>query len=105
MPVSRTSKCASARSVSFARLWRDPPRASPPSSTTAWAIPADKLEELYEPFSQADTSTTRRYGGTGLGLAICKQLTELLGGRIWMESTLGEGTAAHFTVRAEVAAA
>ncbi len=69
---------------------------------TGIGIPADKLADLYEPFSQVDASTTRRYGGTGLGLAICKRLTELLGGKIWMESTIGEGTTVHFTVCAEV---
>ncbi len=72
---------------------------------TGIGIPADKLEVLYEPFSQADNSSTRRYGGTGLGLAICKELTELLGGRIWIESKIGVGTTAHFTIRAETAPA
>ena len=68
---------------------------------TGIGIPEDKLDVLYEPFRQADNSSTRRYGGTGLGLAICKQLTELLGGRIWIESEVGAGTTVHFTIRAQ----
>ena len=55
-------------------------------------IPPDKLEVIFEPFTQADASTTRRAGGTGLGLSISKRLTEIHGGRIWVDSTLDVGT-------------
>ncbi len=68
---------------------------------TGIGIPKDRLENLFQPFSQLDASTTRQYGGTGLGLAICKRLSELLEGRIWAESTPGRGSAFHFTFTAE----
>src|SRR5690606_26802541 len=52
-------------------------------------IPEDKLESIFSTFTQVDTSTTRKYGGTGLGLAICRRLAELMGGKIWAESSAG----------------
>ncbi len=60
---------------------------------TGIGIAAEHLDRLFQRFSQADASTTRRFGGTGLGLAICQELTSLLKGRIWAESRLGEGSA------------
>ncbi|HET7213182.1 MAG TPA: ATP-binding protein, partial [Terriglobia bacterium] len=66
---------------------------------TGIGIPLDKQETIFAPFTQADSSATRRYGGTGLGLTISFQLTGLMGGRLWMESTEGKGSSFHFTIR------
>jgi PAS domain S-box-containing protein len=68
-------------------------------SDTGIGIAEDKREKIFEPFAQADTSTTRKYGGTGLGLTISVRLVRMMGGKIWMESEEGRGSHFHFTVR------
>jgi PAS domain S-box-containing protein len=73
-------------------------------SDTGIGIPQDKLDAIFESFTQADSSTSRKYGGTGLGLTISKRLVELMGGRIWVESVPEKGTTFYFTVRLQVRA-
>ena len=72
-------------------------------SDTGIGIPLEKQKSIFEPFGQADTSTTRQYGGTGLGLTISTRLVGMMGGKIWVESEPGRGTRFHFTARLGVA--
>jgi PAS domain S-box-containing protein len=67
-------------------------------SDTGVGIPVEKQKSIFEPFNQADTSTTRRYGGTGLGLSISIRLVQMMNGKMWLESEPGGGTKFHFTV-------
>ena len=71
-------------------------------SDTGLGIPPEVQEKIFEPFTQADGSMSRRYGGTGLGLTICQRLVEKMGGRIWVESYIGQGSKFHFTVQMAV---
>lgn len=73
-------------------------------SDTGIGIAAEKHETIFEAFSQADGSTTRRFGGTGLGLTISATLVHLMGGKIWLESESGAGTTFHFTIPFDIAA-
>ena len=74
-------------------------------SDTGIGIPREKQKLIFRAFTQADTSTTRKYGGTGLGLTISMRLVELMGGKIWVDGEVVQGTRIHFTVRLGVAEA
>jgi two-component system sensor histidine kinase/response regulator len=66
---------------------------------TGIGIAPEKIHSIFNSFSQADTSTTREYGGTGLGLTISRRLAEMMGGKVWVESTIGIGSEFHFTIQ------
>jgi signal transduction histidine kinase len=72
---------------------------------TGIGIPDDKQKTIFEAFSQADSSSTRRYGGTGLGLTISYQLAAMMDGRLWVESQPDKGSTFHFTASLELARA
>ncbi len=74
------------------------------TSDTGIGIPVEKCQKIFEAFSQADNSTTRRYGGTGLGLTISTQLVKMMGGKIWVDSEPGRGSEFHFTTVVKTAA-
>lgn len=69
---------------------------------TGIGIPSDKLNKIFETFSQVDSSTTRKYGGTGLGLSIVSKLVDLMNGKVWVESEPGKGSTFHFTIKSKV---
>jgi signal transduction histidine kinase/CheY-like chemotaxis protein len=72
---------------------------------TGIGISKDKQESIFEPFTQADASTTRKFGGTGLGLTISSRLVEMMGGKIWVKSEMGRGSEFHFTTKLGIALA
>ncbi len=104
--ISNAIKFTDSGSVSV-RVTQDPELPTPGAirisiSDTGIGIPSDKLAAIFESFTQAHASITRKYGGTGLGLTISKQLAKLMNGQIWVESTLGEGSTFHCCVQLAV---
>ncbi len=101
--ISNAIKFTNSGSVTV-RVMQDPELPTPGAirlsvSDTGIGIPSDKHASIFESFTQAHTSTTRKYGGTGLGLTIAQQIAQLMNGRIWVESTLGKGSTFHCCVQ------
>jgi PAS domain S-box-containing protein len=71
-------------------------------SDTGCGIPADKLQVIFDSFTQVAPAISRKYGGTGLGLAICNRLVQLMGGHIWVESKTGQGSTFHFSIQSKL---
>ena len=65
-------------------------------------VPAEQLGTIFEPYAQAEASTSRRFGGTGLGLPITQRIVALMGGRLWLDSQIGQGSTFHFTLPAAI---
>jgi CheY-like chemotaxis protein len=82
-----------------------PPKLQIAVSDTGVGIPADRMDRLFQVFSQVDASTTRQFGGTGLGLAICRHIVAMMGGRIWVTSEVGRGSTFEFHMPCEAVAA
>ncbi len=104
--ISNAIKFTSAGSI-ILEVAKDPESSGPGSlrfsvTDTGIGIPQEKLAAIFDSFTQADTSTSRKYGGTGLGLTISKQLASLMGGRIWVESTVGQGSTFHCCVKLDI---
>lgn len=104
--ISNAIKFTDSGSVTV-RVMQDPERPAPGAvrvsvSDTGIGIPHDKLASIFESFTQAHASTTRKYGGTGLGLTISRRIAELMNGRIWVESIPGKGSTFHCCVQLEV---
>ena len=104
--ISNAIKFTDSGSVTV-RVTQDPELPTPGAirfsvSDTGIGIPSGKLAAIFESFTQAHASMTRKYGGTGLGLTISRQLAELMSGRIWVESTFGEGSTFHCCVQLAV---
>lgn len=97
--IKFTSQGSIALAVGVENMWDQAATLCFSVSDTGIGIPEDKQATIFEAFSQADSSSTRKFGGTGLGLTICSQLVALMGGRIWVESQPGAGTQFRFTAR------
>jgi hypothetical protein len=105
----KVRRAAAEVSVDVSRQWlgsddKDVARIQFSVRDTGPGLAPDAQGLLFQPFTQADASTSRKFGGTGLGLAICRRLSQLMGGDAWVESSLGRGSTFSFSILAEVVA-